>query len=87
MNEGQITKFIEALETIRATDLEDVGENTQLSRGEMFFSHEDIAWIRKYSGTENWRLITTDVVKDAGMGFMGGIFKGFKDIFDDIAKG
>ncbi len=87
MNEGQVTKFIEALETIRETELEDVGENTQLSRGEMFFSHEDIAWIRKYSATENWRLILTDVVKDAGMGVMGGMFKGLKDFFDDVAKG
>ncbi len=87
MNEGQITKFYEALESMKSIEFADVGENTQLSEGDSFFSHEDIAWMRKYSGTENWRLITTDVVKDAGMGFMGGIFKGFKDIFDDIAKG
>lgn len=88
MNEAQITKFIEAIESIRAMEIEDVGEETQLSEGEHFFTHEDIAWIRKYSGTENWRLVLGDVIlKEGGMGFLGGLFKGFKDIFDDIAKG
>ena len=87
MNEGQITKFYEALESMKAMEFADVGEDTQLSEGKSFFSHEDIAWMRKHSGTENWRLMLTDVAKDAGMGFMGGLFKGFKDVFDDIAKG
>ena len=88
MNYSQITKFIEALESIKSVEIEDVGENTQLSEGKGFFSHEDIAWIRKYSGTENWKMIMGDVLlKEGGMGFMGGLFKGFKDVFDDIAKG
>jgi hypothetical protein len=87
MKESQVTAFIEALESIKAMEIMDGEDGTQLSEGKGFFSHEDIAWIRKHSKTENWRLMLTDVASDAGMGFMGGLFKGFKDVFDDIAKG
>ena len=84
MNYEQIEKFIEALESIKAVEIAADGET--LSVKDSFFTHKDIAWIRKNSGTEKWRMLLTEVTPGVGLGVLGGIGKSFQDLSNFIFK-
>lgn len=80
----QVNMFYEALETIRAIEIEEDGEGFR--EGERFFSEEDIEWMRKYSKTTSGRMLMTDVGAGAAGGAITGAVKGIKDFISDIFK-
>jgi polyhydroxyalkanoate synthesis regulator phasin len=68
--------FIKALETIQDYDY-DEKTGKYKPNGKKYFSKKDIAWLRKNSGTEVWRMLRDDTVTQVGPAFGGGILEGF----------
>lgn len=84
---GMVEAFYEALESIKAMEIEEGEDDTDLSYAKRFFSKADIDWIRRRSGTTAGKLFMTDIMlKGVGWGATKGMWEGAGVIIKDIFK-
>ncbi len=84
---GMVETFYQALESIKAMDINEGEDDTELSYAQSFLSKEDIEWIRKRSGTTHKRLFMVDFLgKGVGTGVAKGMWEGAGVIIKDIFK-
>lgn len=83
-NGDMVNKFIQALETIREFKKDENGNVVET--GNRFFSPEDIAWIRKSSGTELVKMTAKELGASTSVGVVKGLGAGFKEFISDIFK-
>jgi len=84
MDYEQIQQFYKALRSIREIDLAEGDEKTKIDATRYFFTKKDIEWMRKYSGTETWKMAIMDISPGATWGATKGFGKAFKDWFQEI---
>ena len=89
MNREQVNMLYRALSTLARSEydfdtLDD--EHLDLNKTLTFFTPEEMAWIRKHSKTEAWRLNMMDVAPQVAGGFLKGLMEGIKAFAGDVVK-
>lgn len=82
-----VERFVEALETLEAMEMDPENPGHERPTGNKFFSHEDMEWIRKHSNTELGRMLREDLFfKAIPLGLLGGSWDLLKIIFGSAFK-
>jgi len=86
-NITMVERFVEALETLEAYEMDPENPGHEKPTGEKFFSHADIEWIRKHSNTDLNRMLREDMLfKAIPLGLLGGSWDLLKIIFGSAFK-
>jgi hypothetical protein len=83
--------FIDALKTIQQYDTDPVtGREFKVldanGKPKRYYSEADIAWLRKQSGTEVWRMMLKETGKEGGAALFGGLIESLVQLMGDMSK-
>lgn len=86
-NMEMVEKFYSALESIKAVEIDpDDSEETRMAIGRRFLTKDDIAWIRKHSGTGYKKMLLGEIAKGGLYGIGKGAWEGMNLFIQDIFK-
>jgi len=86
-NITMVERFVEALETLEAMEMDPENPGQERPTGKTFFTHEDMEWIREHSNTNLSRMLREDLIyKALPLGLLGGSWDLLKIIFGSAFK-
>ncbi len=86
-NITMVERFVEALETLEAYEMDPENPGQERPTGKTFFTHEDMEWIREHSNTNLSRMLREDLIyKALPLGLLGGSWDLLKIIFGSAFK-